>query len=273
MVSSVGSVSSHAALAAQPLSGHTGVSVTGARVSELSDEQVEDVRRLVSEYCVAIFPGQHLKPVEQVAFVSRLGRVITTPGTDTHPAHELVNVVANRGSADRPRSGGFHTDTCFVDRPPSYTSLSGIEIPDHGGDTIFCNQYLAYESLSSVMKGWLADLRFKHVVSGTERPEEVPNPVWHPAVRTNPVTGRKALYITYSSRCIEAEGMTLSEGANLITFLYEQSLAAHAMYRHRWSTGDFVMWDNRCTLHAAVYDHGDQPRTLNRVMCEGEAPY
>ena len=67
--------------------------------------------------------------------------------------------------------------------------------------------------------------------------------------------------------------MSLSKGANLITFLYEHSLAAHAMYRHRWSTGDLVMRDNRCTLHAAVYDHGDQPCTLNRVMCEGEQPY
>jgi len=273
MVTKTNNVSTHAALVAQPLSGYAGVRITGVRVSDLSDVQLEDVRRLLGEYCVAVFPGQHLQPLEQLEFVSRFGRVMTTPGLDSHPDHDLVNVVANRGSAQRPRSGGFHTDTCFVDRPPSHTSLCGVEIPEQGGDTIFCNQYLAYESLSPVMQSWLANLRFKHVVSGTDRPEEVPEPVWHPAVRTNPVTGRQALYITYSSRCIEAEGMTPAEGANLITFLYEHSLVAHAMYRHRWSTGDLVMWDNRCTLHAAVYDHGDQPRTLHRVMCEGERPY
>ena len=118
-----------------------------------------------------------------------------------------MHVVRNRGNSQQPVSGGFHTDTCFVEKPPSYSSLNGIEIPRHGGDTIFCNQYLAYDSLSDVMKGWLKGLRLKHVVSGTARPEAVPNPVWHPAVRTNPVTGRKALYVTYAARCIEAEGV------------------------------------------------------------------
>ena len=71
----------------------------------------------------------------------------------------------------------------------------------------------------------------------------------------------------------EAEGMTPQEGSNLISFLYEHSQNIYTMYRHRWQPGDLVMWDNRCTLHAGVYDHGEQPRTLYRVMCEGERPF
>ena len=261
------------AIRAELLSGYTGVRITGVAAADLTDAQVEEVRRLTSEYCVAVFPGQFLTPADHVAFIARLGPVMVTPGVDLHPEFDHVHVVANRGDPAQPVSGGFHTDTCFVERPPSFTSLSAVEVPDHGGDTVFVNQYLAYDSLSEVMKGWLAGLRFKHVVSGTEHPEAVPDPVWHPAVRTHPVTGRKALYVTYAARCIEAEGMTPAEGEHLISFLYRHSLAPHAMVRHRWQPGDLVMWDNRCSLHAAVYDHGDQPRVLYRVMCRGEKPY
>lgn len=255
------------------MSGHTGVCVTGVSLSELTDPELTKVQWLISTHCVAVFPGQCLSPGEHVAFMSRLGQITVTPGVDLHPDFPNVHVVRNRGSAMAPISGGFHTDTCFVERPPSYSSLNAIEIPDHGGDTVFCNQYLAYETLSDVMKGWLKGLQLKHVVSGTARPEAVPDPVWHPAVRTNPVTGRKALYVTYAARCIEAEGMTTEEGEALIGFLYQHSLKLHAMYRHRWTEGDLVVWDNRCSLHAAVYDHGDQPRTLYRVMVEGEVPF
>lgn len=266
-------VAREASLNAELMSGYTGVRITDVPITQMSDEQIEEVRRLVSEYCVAVFPAQFVRPEDHVAFIARFGRVFVTPGVDLHPDYANVHVVANRGEADQPISGGFHTDSCFVEKPPSYTSLSAIEVPSHGGDTVFANQYLAYDSLSSVMQGWLKGLRLKHVVSGTQRPEEVPNPVWHPAVRTNPVTGRKALYVTFAARCSEAEDMTREEGENLLKFLYQHSLAQHAMYRHRWQPGDFVMWDNRCSLHAAVYDHGDQPRTLYRVMCEGERPY
>ena len=258
---------------AELLTGHTGVQITGLSLAEASDDQVEEIRSLVSEYCVGVFPGQHLSPLDQRDFVSRLGKVTVTPGVNMRTEYDMVHKVANRGEPDRPVSGGFHTDTCFVECPPSFSSLNAMEIPAHGGDTMFCNQYMAYDSLSDVMKGWLKGLRLKHVVSGTDRPEECPEPVWHPAVRTHPVTGRKALYVTFADRCTEAEGMTPLEGRNLIDFLYRHSIKDHAIYRHRWQIGDFAMWDNRCSMHAAVYDHGEQPRVLYRVMCEGEKPY
>lgn len=273
MVATPGSVTKDSTINSELMSGYTGVRITDVAITDMTDDQIEEVRQLVSTYCVAVFPDQFLRPEDHVAFIARFAPITVTPGVDLHPDYANVHIVANRGESDRPISGGFHTDTCFVERPPSYTSLNAIEVPSHGGDTVFANQYMAYDSLSNVMKDWLKGLRFKHVVSGTERPEEVPNPVWHPAVRTNPVTNRKALYVTFAARCIEAEGMTKKEGESLISFLYQHSLAQHAMYRHRWQPGDLVMWDNRCTLHAAVYDHGKQPRTLYRVMCEGEQPY
>ena len=260
-------------LQAELMTGNTGVRITGSSLSDLTDEQIEEVRHLVSNYCVGVFPGQFLHPEAQRDFVGRFGKVTVTPGVNMRTDYENVHKVANRGDPLRPVSGGFHTDTCFVEKPPSFSSLNAIEIPASGGDTMFCNQYMAYESLSDVMKGWLQGLRLKHVVSGTDRPEACPDPIWHPAVRTHPVTGRKALYVTFADRCNEAEGMTPLESRTLLDFLYRHSIKDHAIYRHRWHEGDFVMWDNRCSMHAAVYDHGDQPRVLYRVMCEGERPY
>ena len=254
------------------LTGHTGIRITGVPVLEMTDEQVAEVKHLISSHCVGVFPQQFLGPQEQLDFLSRFDPITFTPGEDEHPDWPKVHVIARPGNAQPPISG-FHTDTCFVERPPSYTSLSAIELPEIGGDTVFANQYLAYDALSDVMKAFLSGLRFKHVVSGTKRPEEVPNPVWHPAIRTNPITNRKALYVTFGARCIEAEGMTPQEGANLITFLYEHSQNVYTQYRHQWQPGDLVVWDNRCTLHAGVYDHGEQTRTLYRVMVEGEPPF
>ena len=257
---------------AELMTAQTGVRITGTPIVDMTDAEIEQVRGLIANHCVAAFPDQYLSPEEQVRFLGRLGPVTFTPGEDRHPVWRDVHVIARPG-VPQPPINGFHTDTSFVEQPPSFTSLSAIELPDHGGDTVFANQYLAYDSLSPVMKRWLADLRFKHVVSGTKRPEEVPDPVWHPAVRTNPVTGRKALYVTLLARCSEAEGMTAQEGRNLITFLYEHSQNVYTQYRHRWQAGELVIWDNRCTLHTGVYDHGDQARTLYRVMCEGERPF
>ena len=224
MAATVENVARESTINAELLSGYTGVRITGLSLGSMSDIEVKDVQRLVSEYCVAVFPGQFLPPEQQVDVIARFGDVTVTPGVDLHPDYENLHVVRNYTEGDRPVSGGFHTDTCFVDRPPAYTALNAIAIPEHGGDTVFANQYLAYDTLSDVMKSWL-------------------------------------------------KGMTPEEGATLIRFLYQHSLANHAMYRHRWRPGDFVMWDNRCSLHAAVYDHGEQPRTLYRVMCEGERPY
>jgi taurine dioxygenase len=273
MVATASHIANDNRIQAQVMTGQTGVRITGVPIPDMTDADVDAVRELISTYCVAVFPGQFLAPGDHLAFMRRFGPLLFTPGNDSHPEWPDIQVVKNLGAPGLGVSGPFHTDTCFVEQPPSYSSLCAVEVPERGGDTVFLNQYVAYDSLSDVMKGWLSGLRFKHVVTGTARPEEVPNPVWHPAVRTNPVTGRQALYVTMPIRCVEAEGMAPAEGANLIAFLYQHSQKLHAMYRHHWQPGDLVVWDNRCALHAAVYDHETQPRTLTRVMCEGERPY
>ena len=96
---------------------------------------------------------------------------------------------------------------------------------------------------------------------------------YHPIVRTPPVTGRKALYVGYPGETlVHFENMTPAESLPLMRYLYEHSAQPDQVYRHRWSEGDVVMWDNRCTMHYAVHDHGDQVRELNRVTILGDVP-
>jgi taurine dioxygenase len=259
---------------AELMTGQTGVKITGTAIPDMSDDEIVEVKRLISEYCVAVLPNQPLTPEEHVAFARRLDPITFTPGEVPHPQWPDINEVNLPSTSTLPPSNGFHTDTSFVERTPSYTCLLPRKISSHGGDTVFANQYMAYEALSPVMQRMLKGVRFKHSAAQLKRLDEAPQePVWHPAVRTHPITGRKAIYITQPSRCNEVEGMRPKESANLLEFLYAHCQHVYAMYRHRWQPNDVVIWDNRCTLHAGVFDHSDEERLMHRVMCQGEAPY
>ena len=259
---------------AELMTGQTGVRVTGTSIPEMSDEQIAELKGLVSEYCVAVLPGQPVTPEQHIEFVSRLDPIMFTPGEVPHPKWPDLNEVNLASTTTLPPTNGFHTDTSFVERPPSYTCLLPRKMSSHGGDTVFANQYMAYEALSPVMQNMLRGLRFKHNAAQLKRLDEAPTePVSHPAVRTHPITGRKALYITQPQRCSEVEGMKPKESANLLEFLYAHCQHVYAMYRHRWQRDDVVVWDNRCTLHTGVFDHGDEDRVMHRVMCQGEVPY
>jgi len=101
--------------------------------------------------------------------------------------------------------------------------------------------------------------------------QDIPEAV-HPLVRTHPETGRKALYITHTENLLRVEGWTREESLPLLEYLYNHSIGPDNLYRHMWREGDVVMWDNRCTMHYAVHDYGNQDRALNRVTLKGEVP-
>jgi taurine dioxygenase len=256
----------------EALTPYTGVRLPPGDVTELDDAQVAEVGRLASTYGVVVLPGRPLAPADLAAFTARLGPPMFTPGEDPIPEHPHVHRAPTSAVPDRPRVGAFHTDTSFVARPPAYTLLHAVDIPATGGDTMFSNQYLAYDALSPVLQRFLDGLRLRHRVSGVRRPEDAAGTFWHPAVRINPVTDRRALYVTFRERCDQIEGMSPAESAVLLEFLYRHSQDAGFVYRHRWSLGDLVVWDDRCTMHAAVQDFGDSTRVMHRTMVQGEEP-
>lgn len=260
-----------------PLTGSVGASVEGISLSEpLSSEQFEQLREGFRRHCVLVFRDQHLAPAPQLAFARLWGEPMVPALLSKLQLGEHPEVIQIRTAPKELTSTeAWHYDAPHTPVPPKISILSAQVVPA-GGDTMWTNQYLAYEGLSPVMQRMLQELRVHFRGARLARfqgvPEsEVPQAV-HPLVRTHPETGRKALYIGHADNVQGIEGMTEAESRPLLDFLYEHSTQPDNVYRHMWRVGDVVMWDNRCTMHYAVHDYGKQERVLNRVTLKGEVP-
>ena len=181
----------------------------------------------------------------------------------------------------------WHTDTTCMAEPPCGAVLYGVDVPPYGGDTLFANQYLAYETLSDGMKALLSRLTAIHsdiTVAGPQaaRNKHRTNKVredsdWretvseHPVVRTHPETGRKGLFVN-RSYTQHFSGMTAEESAPLLEFLLQHATRPEFTCRFRWETGSVAVWDNRCTMHIAVNDVWKFPRLMHRVQMCGDRP-
>lgn len=253
------------------LSGSIGMEVLGVQLSQPTPSAERDALRqaLRDGDGVLVFPGQFLTPAAQHEFASVWGEPIVTPHLAPHayPDYPDVLRVTNVGK-ERAVTEQWHCDSIFLETPPSITILAAQDLPGAGGDTMWANQYLAYDRLSAGMKRMLE--RVQGVFAG-----EVPDPstgermgvhTLHPIVRVHPETGRKALLLSHPGDSLVCfEDMSEAESRPLLEFLYNHATAPDLVYRHHWRPGDVVMWDNRCTMHYAVHDYGDSERTLSRV--------
>ena len=219
---------------------------------------------------VVVLRGQTIDDDAFVAFLRRFGALTFTKG-ETPLAHQpALNFVTNEGRTTPPRSV-FHTDTSYVASPPAYTALRGVLIPEAGGETVFANQFAAYETLTPRLKRELAGRRMKHEVTGVTLAQGEESATWHPIFRKHPTTGRTALFLSTPERCTAIEGMDDEAARETIRFLFDHS-TAQPLYRHRWQAGDVVMWDNRCTLHKADHSGVVGARRMHRGMVGGEVP-
>jgi taurine dioxygenase len=249
-----------------------GARVTGVDLSKpVAPADLEAIRKAWLENLVLVFPGQQLDPRSLVEFTRNFGELddYATQPFNRHPEINEVFVLTNKYSNGKPSptynaGQNWHTDLSYTTRPAKATSVYCIEKPSVGGDTMFANQYLAYERLSPKMREFLDHLEAVHDASLIEgldkRGPEVANefrrlnpPVVHPAVRVHPESGRKALYINERVRTFL--GLSEAESKPIIKFLCEHSVQPRLTYRHYWSVGDLVMWDNRCMVHLAVGDY------------------
>jgi taurine dioxygenase len=249
-----------------------GARVTGVDLSEpLSDNDIHAIHTAWLEHLVLVFPGQSLDPVTLVEFTRRFGQLddYATQPFARHPEMNEVMVLTNKwtnGQPSKTHNNGqnWHSDLSYTLRPAKGTSVYCMERPSVGGDTMFANMYLAYETLSPKMRAFLEGLEAIHDASLIEgldaRGPEVASefrrlnpPVIHPAVRLHPESGKRALYI--NARVRQFVGLSKMESQPLIKFLCEHSVSPRFVYRHYWSVGDLVMWDNRCLVHLAVGDY------------------
>ena len=238
--------------------------------SELTKVSTKDptlLQRLVAENGVVQITSPPSCPAKFTEFLSTLGPLMFTEGETPVEGHPLLNVVTNVNRKTKPKSV-FHSDTSYISRPPSFSALFAVDVPKKGGATIFTDQYRVFDTLRYEIKSLLAGAMVLHGATGV--PDK--RSQWHPIIRRNPITKRNALYLTSLPRCLKLKLSDGTDRSDLIKYLYHFTLSVGQVKRHQWCAGDVILWDNRCTLHAA--DHSDVvgSRTLYRGMVRGEKP-
>lgn len=249
----------------EPLAGALGAEVRGLALGALRDEEWKALREAWLEHLVLFFPDQHLSHAEHVALGRRFGEIEIHPFipkvSDAFP--EIVVLDSDKGA----RADTWHTDVTFSPTPPMASILSMVICPDRGGDTLWTNQLLAYETLSDPIRDLVDGLTAVHTAAPFGRPEVRAE---HPAVRIHPETGRRALFVnrTFTSHFKE---LRRSESDSLLRMLCDWSEQPAFQVRYRWSKGAVGIWDNRCTMHFAINDY-DRSRVIERVTVLGDAP-
>ena len=271
-----------------PLGFAAGAEVSGLDLREpLDDLARKQILDAWHQHLVLVFPGQDLDSQQQIAFTKNFGEPEQNDFQPHYrdPAHHEILLVTNKprdGKPSETRNTGrnWHTDLSYTTRPAKASLLLCKEKPPVGGDTMWANMYLAYETLSARMQAFIETLEAIHDVSlikGIEQrdPQKVADmkrrnpPVVHPVVKTHPDTGKKALYL--GQRIRGFLGFSEDESAPILKFLNDHATAPEFVFRHRWSVGDLVMWDNRCLLHVALPDFDQTKiRHMTRTSILGE---
>jgi taurine dioxygenase len=262
------------------IAGALGAELLGVDLRKLSDEVVAAIRRVFLEHQVIFFRDQKLDPAQFMAFARTMGGPVPypfVPGIEGFP--EVIEV--KKLEHERHNFGGiWHSDTAYLEEPPMGSMLIAREIPPYGGDTLFASQYLAYEALSDGLKRLLDGLyavnsSAKADVTRTreDRVKEYSKhyEAEHPAVRTHPETGRKALYVNFG-HTVRFRGMTEQESAPLLEYLFRHQVKPEFTCRFQWDVGSLAFWDNRCTQHNPVNDYHGHRRVMHRITLAGDKP-
>ena len=268
------------------IAGALGAELHGVDLTQpLSADLQQDIRAALLQHQVIFFRDQDLVPEQFMRFAHVLGQPVEYPfvkGLEGFPCVIEVKKLEH----ERINFGGiWHSDTTYLQEPPMGSMLLAKEIPPYGGDTLFANQYMAWEALSDTMKSLLDGLQgisssAKADVSKTREDriktdgkESAPKDyiAHHPLVRTHPETGRKALYvnIAHTSGIV---GMTDAESAPILNFLFQHQVKPEFTCRFVWQPHSLAVWDNRCTQHNPVNDYHGFRRVMQRITLAGDKP-
>lgn len=270
----------------RPLGAVLGAEVIGADLSVPMPRALLDrLRHALDEHKVLVFRDQRLSKQDMVS-VSRqwgsLGEHIMQ-GAAAEDCKE-VNVLSNIGADGKPTgkhtdetAKRWHTDRSWMPKPAMATLLYGVKVPRSGGDTLFANTTKAYEALPDEVKSRIEHLEAIHSIEYSRRAgrgvpataDEIRRapPVNHPLARVHPATGKKAIYV--GCHAWKVDGMGEEEGRALLDYLNGFAVQDRFVYCHKWRPNDLVMWDNRCTYHAATdFDTHNEARLLYRTIVE-----
>ena len=169
-----------------------GVRLTDVKVDELGDTQIDGLRTALATHGVVVIPGQEVDDDAFLRFIRRFGETVFTAGETPVPGQPELNVVTNVGRTRPPRSS-FHTDTSYISTPPAYTALRAVTVPERGGQTLFTNQYAAYDTLPDRLRTFLDGRTITHVVTGVSPDGRQESSAMHPIFLEHPVSGRTAM--------------------------------------------------------------------------------
>jgi taurine dioxygenase len=281
----------HSPVEILPLSANLGARIAGVDLANgVDDSLFRIVYSAFLDHQVLLFDAQDLPPGAQVAFARRFGEVqihvMNQYHADGYPElYRLSNLDEDGNPTGKHPDRGtlvWHTDGSWQRRTGQATILYAEVATSQGGETHFCDMYGGYERLSAAWKDRIASLRAVHNLdfSRTRRHGEDPMteaqrrerpPVDHPIVRTHPETGRKCIFLGDHAEYIL--GMSYAEGRALIEELNALAVHSDLTYRHRWSPGQLILWDNRCVMHRATeYDPAVQRRVIRRCTVVGDEP-
>jgi taurine dioxygenase len=264
----------------EPLTGSIGAEIGNVDLRDFDDETIAEIQDAWIAHKVLFFRDQDLTQEQHIAYGRALGELEVHPFIDNlleHPEVIVLESTAEKFEA----AEAWHSDVTFRECPPLGSVLLGRVIPPWGGDTCWANMELAFETLPDDLKSELDGRYAIHSyvkAFGKGLTDEAKAEVYekfpdqkHPVVRTHPVTGAKSLYVNQIFT-MTIDGMTADESRDLRRQLYAQARVPEFQVRFRWRPGSIAQWDNRCTQHYAVPDHGGHTRRVERVTLVGDRP-
>jgi taurine dioxygenase len=274
-----------------PQSAGFGAIVSGIDLTQCHAEQIALIRNAWLAHQVLAFPDQRMAIEDIERFALSMGPFGVDPYFESIPGHPHVAQVRREADEQTPIfAESWHSDWSFLASPPAATLLYGNIIPPIGGDTLFANQYAAWDGLSKEMqlflhgkqgihsarrgysregaygekdKGRSMAIRYSDSALATQT---------HPIARVHPETGRTALFVSMGYT-IGIDAMTEAESTPILRELFAHQSKLEFVYRHRWAPNMLILWDNRCLIHAATGGYQGHKRLLHRItVAERPAP-
>ena len=268
----------------RPISGALGAEIFGVDFAAgVDDETFGRIRGTFLEHGVIVIRDQDLTPEQHLAAARRFGEVNVNRFFTPVDGHPEVAEVRKEAHQERNIGNKWHTDHSYDDVPALGSMIYAIEVPPAGGDTLFANMSLAYETLSGGMKDMLSKLEAVHssrhvfgpgvksspdVADRYRNAEQAVQDAVHPVVIRHPDTGRKVLYVN-PTFTVRFDGWTEEESKPLLDYLYAHAARPDFSCRVRWESGSLGLWDNRATWHVALNDYHGHRRLMHRVTIEG----
>ncbi len=269
----------------KPYAPNIGGVITGVDLSkDISDYEQDFIKEAFHKYQVLFFQEQlEISPENHIKLGKCFGDLHIHPAAPKMKSFpEIFEIHTHKDSKISNGAEDFHSDVSCDTEPPLGTMLQLHILPQYGGDTMFSNMYMAYDSLSKPMQNFLNGLRAYHESEHFYRnryekqdqldPKKKYPSAIHPIVRTHPETKKKALYINkfFTTRI---EGLSKQESKLILGYLFNHCEKTDFQIRYRWNKNDLAFWDNRCTLHKAIWDYHPMERKGRRVTIKGTIPY